>query len=138
MKLINILCNSGLDDLVQDGITYFSIQFNGAISQDPKYNGLKHSNLENFINIDNDTLDVVLQVPKQVKFTSEPNISSTTYIVLNFQPQEDIDIVISSTDTTEGIVQDEYSTIHFERKHWNVVQTIQVDGVSAIPCLYLT
>lgn len=60
--------------------------------------------------------------------TSEAGGTATFTVVLDSQPQSDVTVPISSSDTTEGTVSS--STLTFTNGNWSTPQTVTVTGVA--------
>ena len=116
---------TGVDDAVQDGLQTYAILVQPAVSTDGNYNG-KDGNDVLVSNIDNDSAGITLVTPNPL-VTTEGAGSTDFYYVLNSQPTADVTVILSSNDTTEGLVTP--TSLVFTPANWNSPHVVTVTGV---------
>ncbi|MCP4750803.1 MAG: DUF1566 domain-containing protein, partial [Proteobacteria bacterium] len=115
---------TGEDDDVDDGNQTFSIVLAAAVSSDLVYDGLEPSSVT-VTNIDDDTAGfTVIGVAND---TDEGGTPATFTVRLNSEPTADVDIGVSSLDTSEGTVAP--GSLSFTSADWSTPQTVTVTGV---------
>ena len=80
-------------------------------------------------NFDNDTASILVAPVTDTSNrlqTTESGVFKSSTVVLTSQPSADVTIPVSSSDTSEGIVN--VSQLVFTNQNWNVPQTITVTG----------
>jgi gliding motility-associated-like protein len=112
---------TGQDDFIDDGDITYHIITDNVVSSDSYYNGLGVANID-VINIDNDTarIDVIISNYQ----TSEDLLNTSFDIVLNSEPESNVEIQISTSDDTEGTLDIDY--IEFTSENWNTLQRVEV------------
>ena len=117
---------SGVNDNVDDGNIAYSVVLAAAVSSDPGYNGKNPTDVS-LTNQDDDTAGVTVSAPTPNNQTSE-NLGAVSFTIkLNSEPTSSVKIDISSSDTTEGIV--DVPSVTFDATNWSQPQTITVTGV---------
>ena len=116
---------TGVDDAEVDGNVAYSIVTAAATSTDANYNGIDPSDVS-VTNTDDDSAGIAI-APTSGLTTTEVGGTATFTVVLNSQPSADVNIVVSSNDTTEGAVSP--SNLVFTTANWNVAQTVTATGV---------
>ena len=115
---------TGQDDQIDDGDLEYTIATSAATSQDGKYDGVNPADVV-VINIDDDTVGVSV-TPNQGLLTSELGTTTHFTITLDSEPNGQVLIPLTSTDTTEGIVSP--NEVIFIAANWNVPQTVTITG----------
>ena len=123
---------TGVQDAFDDGDVQYTVQVERVISTDADYNGLDPADVM-VTNVDDDTIGVSV-TPTANVITTEAGGVGTFAIALFTQPTADVTIGITSTDTTEGVVNP--SELIFRpgasttgQGHWGTPQTVTVRGV---------
>jgi hypothetical protein len=116
---------TGVDDTITDGNQPYQIITAPAVSGDPAYNGRNAPDVA-ATNTDNDTAGITVS-PTTGLVTTEAGGTAAFIVVLNSQPKADVTIVLSSTNTAEGVVSP--ASVTFTPTNWNAPQTITVTGV---------
>src|SRR5205085_659241 len=93
---------TGVNDVIDDGDTVYTIVTAAATSADSRYNGIDASNVS-FTNTDNDTAGIIV-TPTFGLTTTEAGGTATFTVTLASQPTANVTIGLSSSDTTEGTV----------------------------------
>ena len=114
---------SGVDDDVTDGTQSYHIDFQLS-TEDTKYSSLSLSSLS-ISNQDDEVAGVVVGTISGN--TSESGGTATFTVKLNSQPEADVTISVSSSNTDEGTVNP--SSMGFSSSNWNTSQTVTVTGV---------
>ncbi len=114
---------TGQDDSVDDGDIVYSIVTAPASSNDPNYNGLDADDVS-VTNIDDEAgIDVT---PISGLTTTEAGGTAQFTVALNLAPTDDVFVVLSSGDTTEGNIDN--SSLWFSQFNWFIPQTVTVTG----------
>ena len=114
---------TGVDDNVTDGTQSYQIDFQLS-TEDTKYSSLSLSSLS-MSNKDDEVAGV--EVGTISGNTTESGGTSTFTVKLNSQPEADVTISVSSSNTDEGTVNP--SSLGFSSSNWNTSQTVTVTGV---------
>ena len=114
---------TGVDDNVTDGTQSYQIDFQIS-TEDTKYSALSLSSLS-VSNKDDEVAGV--EVGTISGNTTESGGTSTFIVKLNSQPEADVTISVSSSNTDEGTVNP--SSMGFSSSNWNTSQTVTVTGV---------
>ena len=114
---------TGVDDNVTDGTQAYQIDFQLS-TEDTKYSALSLSSLS-VSNKDDEVAGV--EVGTISGNTTESGGTSTFTVKLNSQPEADVTISVSSSNTDEGTVNP--SSMGFSSSNWNTSQTVTVTGV---------
>ena len=114
---------TGVDDNVTDGTQSYQIDFQLS-TEDTKYSSLSLSSLS-VSNKDDEVAGV--EVGTISGNTTESGGTSTFTVKLNSQPEADVTISVSSSNTDEGTVNP--SSLGFSSSNWNTSQTVTVTGV---------
>jgi len=114
---------TGIDDNVTDGTQSYQIDFKLS-TEDTKYSSLSLSSLS-LSNKDDEVAGVVVGTISGN--TTEIGGTSTFTVKLNSQPEADVTISVSSSNTDEGTVN--LSGLGFSSSNWNTSQTVTVTGV---------
>ena len=114
---------TGVDDNVTDGTQSYQIDFQIS-TEDTKYSALSLSSLS-VSNKDDEVAGV--EVGTISGNTTESGGTSTFTVKLNSQPEADVTISVSSSNTDEGTVNP--SSLGFSSSNWNTSQTVTVTGV---------
>jgi len=118
----------GVNDLVDDGDTAYTVVTGAAVSADPNYSGLDPADVS-VTNTDNDTASIAVS-PLTGLMTTEAGGSATFTVVLGTRPTADVTIALLSSDPTEGTVSP--SSLVFSPSDWNVPRTVTVTGVDDV------
>lgn len=116
---------TGVDDEIADGSVLYTIITAPAVSADANYNGVNALNVS-VANSDDDTAGITV-TPTSSLATTEAGGTATFAVQLNSQPMANVTIVLSSSDTTEGMVAS--GRVTFTAADWNTSQTVTVTGV---------
>ena len=128
---------TGQNDALQDGNIAYTLQIT-TNSTDGAFNALNPTDL-NFTNVDDDTVGITVSAGSNL-LTSEGGNFSEFAVVLNSQPTNTVEICLTSTDTSEGIVDIANSDavavvgcggdaqLTFTTGNWNVAQTVRITG----------
>ena len=114
---------TGVDDNVTDGTQSYQINF-PLSTEDTKYSSLSVSSLS-MSNEDDEVAGVVVGTISGN--TTESGGTATFTVKLNSQPEADVAISVSSSNTDEGTVNP--SSLGFSSSNWNTSQTVTVTGV---------
>jgi len=117
---------TGIDDALDDGNVDFTIITADATSDDPNYNGINASDVT-VTNIDNDAARITV-IPTSGLSVTEIGSIATFSVVLNTQPTADVNIDLSSDDTSEGTVSP--ASLNFTSANWSTPQTVTITGVN--------
>jgi len=115
---------SGINDDIDDGDQLYSITIGVASSTDGNYNGKDPDDVA-VTNIDDDTAGFI--VSNISGNTTEAGGTATFTVALSSQPTSSVSIDVSSSDLSEGIV--DQGTLRFNPSNWNIAQTVTVTGV---------
>jgi large repetitive protein len=116
---------TGVDDAIDDGDMAYAIVTGAASSLDLVYNGLAVDDVS-LSNIDNDGAGVLVSAISGD--TTEVGGTATFTVKLTSQPLANVNIALSSSDTTEGTVSP--TSLTFTSLNWNTAQTVTVSGVN--------
>ncbi|MFB8796783.1 MAG: DUF4347 domain-containing protein [Microcoleus sp.] len=117
---------TGVDDSIADGNQAYQILTTAdTTTTDTNYKNLKPADVA-VTNTDNETAGITVS-PTTGLTTTEAGGTATFTVKLNTQPTADVTIPLTSSKTTEGIV--DKSTVTFTPNNWNVAQTVTVTGV---------
>ena len=114
---------TGVDDNVTDGTQSYQIDFQLS-TEDTKYSSLSVSSLS-MSNKDDEVAGVVVGTISGN--TTESGGTATFTVKLNSQPEVDVAISVSSSNTDEGTVNP--SSLEFSTSNWKTSQTVTVTGV---------
>ena len=113
-KLVTV---TSVDDAVRDLDVVYTLFTSATISDDANYNNLVVSDIS-VTNVDDDlSAGGVTVTPVTGLVTTEAGGTDTFSIVLNSAPTQDVTIVVSSSDETEGIASP--SVLTFTTLNWN-------------------
>ena len=115
---------SGVDDFRVDGDQPYTITSSLAVSTDPSYNNVKPSDVA-AVNLDNDVAGIIYSA--SLPITVIEGQSVTYSAVLATQPDSNVVIKVTSSDTTAGTVSP--ATLTFTSGNWNTPQVVTVHGV---------
>jgi hypothetical protein len=116
---------TGVDDMVSDGNTNYSIVTGAAVSTDPKYSGLDSADLA-VTNADNDTPGITV-TPVSGLITTEAGGTALFSVRLNTQPAANVVTGLISSNLAEGTIS--ASSLTFTAANWNTPQTVTITGV---------
>ncbi len=116
----------GVDDATVDGNIAYTIVTSDAVSGDPTYSSISADDVS-VTNNDNDVASVTVS-PTAGLITTEAGGTAMFTVALGAQPEADVTIALSSSNTAEGTVAP--STLTFTSSNWNVTQTVTVTGAS--------
>jgi hypothetical protein len=120
---------SGVDDLSFDGMQPVVVNLGSTTSSDPNWNGLSLGSVTVY-NLDDDGPKGITVLAGSSMMTSETGIFSQFEVVLDAQPSAPVDIPVSSSDTTEGLISSPASgVLSFTTSSWSTPQTVRVTGV---------
>ncbi len=128
----------GVDDANADGNQPFTITLGTTASGDPVYSGTFNPPDVSFINVDNDSAGITVNVGDGVITKEHPTspLSDTFQVVLNSEPTASVTINVSVSDITEGTITTPFAgtsgTLTFTTANWNTPQTVTVQGVDDI------
>lgn len=117
---------TGVDDDYEDGNKNFNINFGAANSTDARFSGVQIDPVSVTNEDDTDTAGVIVSAISGD--TSEDLDTATFTVQLTARPETTARIDVSSSDTTEGTV-DETQLFFFDNADWNIPQTVTVTGV---------
>ena len=115
---------TGVDDILVDGSAGFVLTVNPS-SADSVYNALTSVTILG-TNLDNDTPGFVVS-PTKLETVENGNMVSFSITLLS-QPSSDVNIAVSSGDTTEGVVST--NSLTFLPATWNIPKNVSVTPVS--------
>jgi len=115
---------TGIDDSLIDGNQSYAIQFAATTSADSLYDGQTPAAVQ-VVNVDDDS--AAFNISPISRNTAEDGTSATFNAQLTTQPTAGVTIAISSSDVSEGSV--DQASIAFDMDNWNIPQTITVTGV---------
>eukprot|EP01060_Flectonema_neradi_P032073 TRINITY_DN5030_c1_g4_i1.p1 TRINITY_DN5030_c1_g4~~TRINITY_DN5030_c1_g4_i1.p1 ORF type:complete len:6131 (+),score=1457.99 TRINITY_DN5030_c1_g4_i1:115-18507(+) len=121
-----------VDDFIDDGDITYKITTQPAVSMDADYNTANPVDIY-VVNVDNDTAAIVVTGVDTLPFnrlvTAEANSQSAEfYIQLASEPVAQVLLTLSSSDGSEGIVEQGSREIRFTASDWNQIQTVTVVG----------
>lgn len=117
---------TGVDDFVSDGDVQYTIVTAPAVSTDPKYSGLDAEDVS-VTNTDNDFPGISV-TPTSGLITTEAGGPAIFSVVLLSQPDDNVTIAVSSSNTAEGTVST--SLLTFTPSNWSVNQNVTITGVN--------
>ncbi len=126
---------TGVDDNIVDGdISYNVTTTNNLVFWPANYINGGNNNSPNdintltLLNIDNDNATTPgITISTSNATTTEAGGTATFTVVLDSQPNADVNIGLSSSDTTEGTVAP--TSLTFTSANWNTPQTVTITGV---------
>jgi hypothetical protein len=116
---------TGVDDVVDDGDSTYTVIIAGATSTDPGYDGLDAADVV-LVNTDDDTAGITVTAASGL-VTTEAGGTAAFTVALNSQPVGDVVIALTTSDATEGTLSTTLLT--FTPADWNIAQTVTVTGV---------
>lgn len=116
---------TGVDDVEDDGDQPYTIVTHPSSSADTGYNALNPKDVR-ATNEDDDTAGVTVS-PSSGLITTESGGKATFTAVLDSQPTANVNLNLSSSDTSEGSISP--ASLIFTSANWNVPQTITLTGV---------
>lgn len=116
---------TGVDDDLLDGDQTWLVVTAPLTSTDPRYGGQDPPDLS-VVNDDDETPGVTV-TPTSGLVTTESGGTARLTVVLDAPPTADVAIDVSSSDTTEGVL--DVSTVTFTPRDWNVPKPVVVTGV---------
>jgi len=119
-----IITISGIDDSVKDGDIPYFIKIDSVISEDSDYHQLSVADIS-VVNMDNDSAELVL-LSNESLTTSETGETDGFAIRLSSQPLANVEISVSSNNTSEGIVSP--GSLIFNQNNWDSLQIINLTG----------
>ncbi len=126
---------TGIDDAIDDGDQAYRVLTSPADSSDIDYKDIDPPDV-NLINKDNDSDQSTAGIsvsPCGGILTTEQGGTATFTVVLNTQPGANVTLDISSTDTTEGVLNPaNLVTLTFTAADWNQPQTVTITGVDDV------
>ena len=115
---------TGVDDQREDGNQNYDVTWGPISTTDADYAGAVPAQRTG-VNLDDDTSGLTLGALSQP--TTEAGDQGTFTVALTSQPNANVNIVLSSSDTTEGTVVT--SNLTFTTSDWDTPQTVTVTGV---------
>ncbi len=115
------------DDLDDDDIAY-SIVTAATVSADPAFDDINPADVT-VTNTDNDTAGITVN-PGSGLVTTEAGGNATFTVRLDTQPTADVNIALSSSDTSEGTVSP--AGLTFTASNWSTPQTVTATGVADV------
>ncbi|HMJ57277.1 MAG TPA: hypothetical protein VK540_34645, partial [Polyangiaceae bacterium] len=117
---------TGVNDALPDGAKAYKIITSPAISpEDPNYDKVDPDDID-VINEDDDTAGFTIK-PLTGLVTNETGQMATFTMALNFAPNVNVVVRLSSSNTSEGIVSP--TTLTFTAANWKAPQVVTVSGV---------
>lgn len=116
---------SGVIDLIADGNKPFTIVVDPCVTSDPVFMDVDGDDVTG-TNLD-DATPGIHATPVTGLTTTEAGGTATFTLELQSQPTTSVAIPLSSSDTTEGVVEPAMAT--FDSTNWNIPQLITVTGV---------
>lgn len=113
----------GLKDSMLDGDQPYKVQLSSE-SEDVDFNGLSYE--VGLTNRDDDKAAVVLALPDSL-MTTEAGGKVTIGVSLSVQPDNDVSIIVMSTNTAEGTVSK--GELRFDAANWDQPQELVVTGM---------
>ena len=126
-NVAQVVTVTGVDDLVADGPSAYSIVTAAATSADGNYNGLNAADVA-VSNLDNDTAGINVSVISGP--TSEGGGTATFSVALGSQPTADVTITLASNNLGEGTTN--VASLTFTAVNWNIAQVVTVTGVDEL------
>ncbi len=120
-----IVTVTGVDDPLDDGDIYYTIRLGLTESTDENYNGLDPVDI-GISNIDMKTGNFEI-TPGTTLTTNEAGLTATFRVRLTSQPAYDVEIPVTSADTSEGTV--DKAKLTFTSGDWGSYQEVTVTGV---------
>jgi Leucine-rich repeat (LRR) protein len=126
---------TGIDDAINDGDQAYRVLTAPADSSDTDYKDIDPPDV-NLINKDNDSDQSTAGItvsPCGGVLTTEKGGTATFTVVLNTQPGANVTLDISSSDTSEGVLNPaNLVTLTFTPADWNQPQTVTITGVDDV------
>lgn len=120
---------SGVADDIVDGDMPYTIITRPAVSDDLVYRGLDSPDID-LVNLDTDIASVIITPispsPANMVTEEQAGNSATFTVELSSQPLDDVNITISSSDTSEGLPLE--GAIRIPWQMWNMPQTLEIAG----------
>ena len=119
----------GVDDLQADSTQSYYINF--EISEtiaNAEYSNVKDSIL--ISNADNDTARIIIQQTNGVTITDENGKTDTLLVALDAQPEDDVLILISGLDNTEGTIS--ATNLTFTKDNYSIYQPVIITGLDDV------
>ena len=116
---------TGVNDNIDDGDIAYSIITAPAVSSDGSFNNLNAPDVA-VSNTDDDTAGITVN-PTSGLTTSESGGTDTFSVKLNSEPELNVVIGLSSSDSSEGTVSP--ASLSFSAADWNTPRTVTVTGV---------
>eukprot|EP01060_Flectonema_neradi_P012307 TRINITY_DN19170_c0_g1_i1.p1 TRINITY_DN19170_c0_g1~~TRINITY_DN19170_c0_g1_i1.p1 ORF type:complete len:2162 (+),score=441.36 TRINITY_DN19170_c0_g1_i1:54-6539(+) len=117
---------TGIDDQAADGDISYTIQYDNAISMDPKYSGMATADTQ-AINRDNDNATVFVSQTTGHR-VSETGMTSVFWMTLSAQPSSSVLCGIRTNDATEVSIS--ATMVTFTVADWNVPHTVTITGIN--------
>lgn len=114
----------GVDDDIDDGDVFFTVQTGPTSSDDDDYDGLDPTDV-GLTNLDDDTAGI--SVSPLSGDTTEAGGTATFTVVLNSEPLADVEIGLASSEPGEATVST--SALVFTPGNWDAPQQVTVTGV---------
>lgn len=115
---------TGIDDFGVDGDILYTVVTSTAASADGVYNARAVPDVT-VTNVDNDAAGVVVS-PTSGLTTTEAGGTATFTIVLTSSPSANVTILVSSSNTNEGVISP--SGVVFTAANWSTPQTVTITG----------
>jgi|GEM_PF-3188392 len=119
-----IITVTGVDDFIDDDDKTFKVSIDLTESVDEIYKNLPLSYVD-VVNIDDDNASIILTQTNIL--VSEDETISTVRIKLRTEPEEDVLILVTSSDITEGKILSK--EIVFTKDNWDQFVNIDIKGV---------
>ena len=120
----------GVDDRIDDDDQTYTLTFDASGSADSNYLVLTEAELlaqgktVEIVNKDNDTAGIELRnFPEK----TEEGVEKTFEVMLNSQPTSEVELVLTSSDVTEGVVSP--GALTFTPENYEMPQTVTLTGV---------
>jgi hypothetical protein len=122
----------GMDDPVADGNQTFTVVLGATSSADLAYNGTFDPDDVSFLNVDDDTPGITVNIGDGLITKEDPvtPLSDTFTVVLNSQPKTGETVTIgpiASSNVAEVVVMP--GSLIFDSANWNIPKTVIVQGV---------
>ena len=134
-SVVQTLTITGVQDAIDDVNGAYTIDFAPIQSADGNFNGQQIPSVP-ATNANDDVTGITISPATGGITTTEALGQAEITIVLNTQPAGDVQLTITSSDTTEGVV-DGTGIITFTsgvggvgRNHWSTPQTVTITGVN--------
>jgi len=114
---------TGIHDYIHDGNVSYTATFSYSTPLDSEFSGIEAFSVNN---IDTDIQPVIINSPVGL-VTTELGGSDTFNVVLQKMPTSDVNISLTSLDTTKGTI--DTSLLTFTPSDWNIAQSVTVTGV---------